>query len=129
MGHFQDIFTPPQSLTPEYNLREDVLNQICSMEDGERRDARARQFMNQFQHEQQQPMQQEQGAVGGDPQGYPPVNPPMNPQGFAQVNPLMNPLMNPANPPVNPANPANFQIVNEYNSFNLANITPPVAPR
>ena len=114
MDHFQDIFTPPASLTPEYNLRKDVLNQIRSMEDGERRDARARQFMDQFQHEQLQPMQQEQGAVGGNPQEYQPVNP----QGFAPVN-----------PPVNPANPANFQIVNEYNSFNLANITPPVAPK
>ena len=41
MDHFQDIFTPPQSLTPEYNPREDILNQIRSMEGGERRDARA----------------------------------------------------------------------------------------
>ena len=31
--------------------------------------------------------------------------------------------------PVNLGNPANVQIVNEYNSFNLANITPPVAPK
>ena len=55
-------------------------------------------------------MQQEQGAVGGDPQGYPPVNPqeyqPVNPQGAV-------------NPPVNPANPANFQIVNEVQFFQL----------
>ena len=61
--------------------------------------------MNQFQAE-----QQEQGAVGQHPGvvgGHPP-------QGV---------------PPVNPANLANFQIVNEYNSFNLANITPPIAPR
>ena len=72
MDHFQDIFTPPASPTHEYNLREDVLNQIRSMEDGERRDARAQQFMNQFQGEQQM---QEQGAVGGNPQEYQPVNP------------------------------------------------------
>ena len=105
MDQFQDIFTPPSSPTPEYNPREDVLNQIQSMEDGDRRDARAQHFMNQFQAK-----QQEQGAVGGHPGavgGHPP-------QGV---------------PPVNPANPANFQIVNEYNSFNLANITPPIAPR
>ena len=89
------------------------------MEDRERREVRAQQFMNQFQGEQQM---QEQGAVGGDPQGYPPVNP----QGYQPVNPQGNP---PMNPPVNPANPANFQIVNEYNSFNLANITLPVAPK
>ena len=50
-----------------------------------------------------QAKQQEQGVVGGHP-----------PQGV---------------PPVNPVNLANFQIVNEYNSFNLANITPPIAPR
>ena len=47
--------------------------------------------------------EQEQGVVGGHP-----------PQDV---------------PPVNPANPANFQIVKEYNSFNLANIKPPIAPK
>ena len=47
--------------------------------------------------------QQEQGVVGGHP-----------PQEV---------------PPVNPVNPANFQIVNEYNSFILANIMPPIAPK
>ena len=50
-----------------------------------------------------QAKQQEQEAVGGHP-----------PQGVL---------------PVNSANLANFQIVNEYNSFNLTNITPPIAPR
>ena len=54
------------------------------MEDGERREVRAQQFMNQFQGDQQM---QEQGAVGGDPQGYPPVNP----QGYQPVNPQGNP--------------------------------------
>ena len=54
MDWFQDIFTPPSSPTPEYNPREDVLNQIQSMEDGDRRDARAQHFMNQFQAEQQE---------------------------------------------------------------------------
>ena len=105
MDQFQDIFTPLSSPTPEYNPREDVLNEIQSMEDGDRQDARAQHFMNQFQAE-----QQEQGAVGGHPGavgGHPP-------QGV---------------PPVNPANPTNFQIVNKYNSFNLANITLPIAPR
>ena len=90
------------------------------MEDGERRDIRALQFMNQFQTE---PQVQEQGAVGGQPPQGIPVNPVGGhpPQGV--------PLVNPVNPPLNPANPANFQIVNEYNSFNLANITPPIAPK
>ena len=100
MDRFQEIFIPPASPTPEYNPREDVLNQIRQMEDGgnDRRDARAQHFINQFQEQ-----GQEQGAVGGH-------------------LPLGVPL-------VNPANPANFQIVNEYNSFNLANITPPIAPK
>ena len=80
------------------------------MEDGDRRDARAQHFMNQFQADQHEPQVQEQGVVGGHPE-HPP-------QGV--------PLVNPVNPPLNPAN---FQIVNEYNSFNLANITPPIAPK
>ena len=67
------------------------------MVDGERKDIRAQQFINQFQVN-----GQEQGAVGGCP---PEV----------------------VDPQVNSANLANFQIVNEYNSFNLANITPPIA--
>ena len=49
-------------------------------------------------------LNENQGAVGGQ---IPPPPPPTNRQD----------------------NPANIQIVNEYNSFNLANITPPVAPR
>ena len=120
MDHFQGIFTPPASPAPDYNPGEDILHQSRVMEDGDRRDARAQQFMNQFPGE-----QQDQGAVGGAGQGYPPVNPqqyqPVNPQGPPPVNPPVN--------PVNPANPANFQIINEYNSFNLANITLPVAPK
>ena len=76
--------------------------------------------MNQFQDGQQI---QEQGAVGGQP----PQGTPVNPVG---VHPPQGaPLVNAMNPPLNPANPVNFQIVNEYNSFNLANITPPIAPR
>ena len=47
MDHFQENFTPPKSPAPEYDARENVLNQIRRMEDGdsERRDACARQFM------------------------------------------------------------------------------------
>ena len=93
MDHFQEIFTPPASPAPDYNPREDILHQIRSMEDGERRDARARQFINQFSGE-----QQNQGAVGGAGQGYPqqyqPVNPhcppPVNPQEFQAVDPPVN---------------------------------------
>ena len=75
--------------------------------------------MNQFQDGQQI---QEQGAVGGQP----PQGTPVNPVG---VHPSQGPPVNAMNPPLNPANPANFQIVKEYNSFNLANITLPIAPR
>ena len=96
---FQEIFTPPESQTPEYDPMGNVLNQIRQMEDGgnERRDAHARQFINQF----QEVHEEEQGAVGG--------------QAPSQV-------------PLQPTNPANVQIVNEYNSFNLANITLPIVP-
>ena len=48
-----------------------------------------------------------QGAVGGQVSGQAPP-PPSNRQSV---------------------DPANIYIVNEYNSFNLANITPPVAPK
>ena len=75
--------------------------------------------MNQFQNPTEQEVH-EQGAVSGQPQGIP-MNPVHHPQGV--------PLVNAINPPLNPANPENFQIVNEYNSFNLANITPPIAPK
>ena len=51
MDQFQEIFTPPALPTPEHNPREYVLNQIQSMEDGDRWDARAQHFMNQFQAE------------------------------------------------------------------------------
>ena len=32
MGHFQEIFTPPESPGPDYEPRENVLNQIRQME-------------------------------------------------------------------------------------------------
>ena len=75
--------------------------------------------MNQFQTEQMQ----DQGAVSGQPPQGIPMNPidghPQGPPEGAPVPPVC---------PLNTANPANFKIVNEYNSFNLANITPPIAP-
>ena len=52
MDHFQEIFTPLELPAPDYDPRENVLNQIRQMEqmeDGDRKDARARQFINQFQ--------------------------------------------------------------------------------
>ena len=100
MDHFQEIFTPLESPAPEYNPIENILNQIRQMEDGDRRDAHVRQFMNQF-----QAVDEQGGAVGGQVSPVPTVNPPINPI------------------------PVNVQIVNKYNSFNLTNITPPVTPK
>ena len=80
--------------------------------------------MNQFQTE---PQVQEQGAVDGHQGavgGQPPQGIPINPVG--EHPPQGVPPVNPVNPPLNHANPENFPIVNEYNSFNLANITPPI---
>ena len=100
MDHFQEIFTPLESPAPDYDPRENILNQIRQMEDGDRRDARVRQFINQF-----QAVDEQESVVGEQISPVPTVNPPINP------------------------NPANVQIVNKYNSFNLANITPPVPPK
>ena len=51
-------------------------------EDGDRRDARARQFINQF-----QAVDEEQGEVGGQVPvpPVPPVNPPANPPSNVQI--------------------------------------------
>ena len=57
----------------------------------------------------------EQGAIGGQID-------PLPPQASAQPPP-------PASPPPPRQDPANVNIVNEYNSFNLANVTPPIAPK
>ena len=100
MDHFQEIFTPLELPAPDYDPRENILNQIRQMEDCDRRDVQARQFINQF-----QAVDEQEGTVGGQVSPVPTVNPPINP------------------------NPANVQIVNEYNSFNLTNITPPVPPK
>ena len=74
--------------------------------EAERRCVRAKNFMRQA----------TDGATGENPssgqQQQPPTVPPQ-----AQA---------PANPPANPANPV---IVNEYNSFNLANVTAPISPK
>ena len=101
MENFQNIFTLPASLTPDYNVRENVLNQIRQMEDVDRRDAHVQQFINQF-----QVVDEQECAVGGQ----------------IPVPPVLL-----VNPPVNP--PSNVPIVNECNSFNLTNITPLVAPK
>ena len=49
MDCFQEIFTPLESPAPDYDPRENILNQIRQMEDSNRRDAQVRQFINQFQ--------------------------------------------------------------------------------
>ena len=39
MDHFQEIFIPPELPAPDYDPKENILNQIRQMEDGDRRDA------------------------------------------------------------------------------------------
>ena len=109
MKHFDDLFTPPALPDREVEPREHVLNQIRSL-DGERHNARAQLFMNQLNDAEagnvgnMVPEQGDVGAIGGEP-----LSPPPPPVAVRQ-------------------DPANVNIVNEYNSFNLTNVTPPIAP-
>ena len=111
MKCFDDLFTPPASPDREVEPHEHVLNQIRSL-DGERHNARAQLFMNQLNDAEAGnvgnivPEQGDVGAIGGEPLSSPPPPP-------AAVR----------------QDPANVNIVNEYNSFNLANVTPPIAPK
>ena len=108
MKWFDDLFTPPASPEREIEPCEHVLNQIRSL-DGERHRIKAQLFMNQLYDAKSGIAAQDQGAVGGDP---PPPPPP--------PGPIVPPVRH---------NPANVNIVNEYNSFNLANVTLPTAPK
>ena len=110
MEQFSKIFTPPESPNSEYNPRENVLNQIREMDDAhetERWEAYPRHFINQLNDVDMGHLsianetEDAQGAVDGLPPPTPPPQPWQD-----QVH-----------------------IVNEYNSFNLANITPPIAPK
>ena len=111
MKQFDDHFTPPTSPDREIEPCEHVLNQIRSL-DGERRNARPQLFMNQLNDAEAGNVGNivlEQGdvsAIGGEPLSPPP----------------------PASVPPVRQDPANVHIVNEYNSFNLANVTLPIAP-
>ena len=103
MKWFGDLFTPPASPDREVTPHENVLNQVRSL-DNERCGARACLFMNQL-HDAEPgnivPEQREISAIGGEPAPPPP------------------PVGAPAR-----QDPANVNIVNEYNSFNLTNMTP-----
>ena len=111
MEQFSDIFTLPDSPNPEYNPRENVLNQIRNMDaasEAERRQARTRHFINQLNDA-------ETGNVSiihenQDAQGT-----------FSEKGLLRHHLSQ--------DKIQQSHIVNEYNSFNLANITPPIAPK
>ena len=110
MKHFDDL-TPPALPDREVEPCEHVLNQIRSLDD-ERHNARARLFMNQLNDAEagnvgnMVPEQGDVGAIGGEP-----LLPPPPPAAAVRQD------------------PANVNIVNEYNSFNLANVTPPIAPK
>ena len=93
-----------------------MLNQIRSL-DGERHDARAQLFMNHLNDAEAGNIGNvipEQGVIGGQ------IDP--TPQAGAPPPP-------PASPPPARQDPANVNIVNEYNSFNLANVTTPIVPK
>ena len=104
MGYFGEIFIPPASPNPEYDPRENMLRRIQDMDEAERRSNRIKQFMNLLNESEAGniSVSREKGATGG------PATPP-----HVSTN----------------ADPANFQIVNEFNSFNLQNILPPVPPK
>ena len=94
---------------------EHVLNQIRSL-DGERHDARAQLFMNQLNDAEAGNIGNvipEQGAIGGQ------IDPPQ-----VGAPPLPPTSLQPAR-----QDPANVNIVNEYNSFNLTNVTLPTASK
>ena len=109
MDRFSEISMPPESPNPNYNPCENVLRHIQDMDEAieaEQRSARTRQFMNLVNEAETGNVlvTEEMGATGGQAPS-PPHHVTSNPD------------------------PANIQIVNEYNSFNLQNITPPIAPK
>ena len=82
------------------------------MEDGDRQDARAQQFINQFQTE-----GQEQGAVGGHPpQDVPPVNP-ANPANFQIVNEYNSFNLANTTPPIAPKWKQPDNLLDEFRKF------------
>ena len=100
---------PPPSPIRGIEPRENVLNQIRSLDYERHHDVRARLFMGQLHDvENQTGMVQNElknGAIGTTGRQGPPAPPgPLEP-------------------------PANINIVHEYNSFNLANVTAPVPPK
>ena len=109
MKQFDDLFTPPASPDREIEPCEHVLNQIRSLDD-ERCDVRAQLFMNQLNDTEAGNIGYvipEQGVIGGQ------IDPPPPCAGAPPARPDL----------------ANVNIVNEYNSFNLTNVTPPIAPK
>ena len=105
MDQFGDIFTPSESPNPDYNPCENMLRHIQDMDEAERRSTRTKQFMNLLNEAEEGniSVSRERGATGG-----PAPTPP-----HVSTN----------------VDLANVQIVNEFNSFNLQNITPPIAPK
>ena len=104
MECFGEIFMPPASPNPQYDPQENMMRQIQDMDETERRSNHTKQFMNLLNEAKAGniSVSREKGATGG------PVTPP-----HVSTN----------------TDPANFQIVNEFNSFNLQNISPPIPPK
>ena len=99
---------PPASPDRDIDPWENVLNQVRSLDD-ERHGVGAWLFMNQL-PDVEAGFVPEQGAICGNAAAPPP------PAGV------------PPSPP-RQGEPATANIVNEYNSFNLTNVTPPIAPK
>ena len=109
MDRFSEIFTPPESPNPNYNPCENILRHTQDMDEAievEQRSAHIRQFMNLLNEAETGNVlvTEERGATGRQAPSPPP---------HVTGNP----------------DPGNVQIVNEYDSFNLQNITPPAAPK
>ena len=112
MDQFEDIFTPPE--LPGHGIgttiRRPTREFECeSIDEETMQKVRTQLFMNQLNDAEtgNADTPEQIGATGGIPAVNEPVLPP---------------------PPVVKHEP-NVNIVNEYNSFNLANVTPPVPPK
>ena len=106
MDQFEDIFTPPES--PGWGIGTTTVRRPTrdSIDEETMQKVRTHLFMNQLNDAEtgNADIPEQSGATGGFPVVNEPVLPP-------------------------PRQEPNMNIVNEYNSFNLANVTPPVPPK
>ena len=109
MDQFEDIFTPPESPGCGIGFGTAVRRPTRdSIDEETMQKVRTQLFMNQLNDAETGNVDtpEQFGATGG----FPVVNEPVL-------------------PPPPPKQEPNVNIVNEYNSFNLANVTPPIPPK